>query len=67
MPVSASAPATTSRISWVISAWRARFIASVSPSISSPADFVAFRIADIRAPCSDAADSSSARKTSVST
>ena len=59
--VSASAPATTSRISWVISAWRARFIASVSVSISSPADFEAFRIAVIRAPCSEAADSSSAR------
>ena len=26
---SASAPATTSRISWVMDAWRARFIASV--------------------------------------
>jgi hypothetical protein len=59
--VSASAPATTSRISWVISAWRARFICSVSPSISSPAFFDALRIAVIRAPCSDAADSSRAR------
>ena len=58
---SASAPATTSRISWVISAWRARFICSVSVSISSPAFFEAFRIAVMRAPCSDAADSSSAR------
>ena len=58
---SASAPATTSRISCVISAWRARFISSVSRSISSPAFFDAFRIAVIRAPCSDADDSSSAR------
>jgi hypothetical protein len=45
----------------VISAWRARFIASVRLSISSPAFFDALRIAVIRAPCSDAADSSSAR------
>ena len=58
---SASAPATTSRISWVISAWRARFIWSVSVSISSPAFFDAFRIAVIWAPWNDAADSSSAR------
>ena len=60
-PVRASAPATTSRISCVISACRARFIASVMLSISSPADFDALRIAVMRAPCSDAADSSSAR------
>src|SRR5215212_10035785 len=59
--VKASAPATTSRISWVISACRARFISSVRLSISSPADFDALRIAVIRAPCSEAADSSSAR------
>ena len=59
--VSASAPATTSRISWVISAWRARFIASVSVSISSPAALEALRMAVMRAPCSEAADSSSAR------
>ena len=59
--VSASAPATTSRISCVISACRARFIASRSVSISSPAFFEALRMAVIRAPCSDAADSSSAR------
>ena len=59
--VSASAPATTSRISWVISAWRARFIWSVRLSISSPAFFDALRIAVMRAPCSEAADSSSAR------
>ena len=58
---SASAPATTSRISCVISAWRARFISSVSRSIISPAFFEALRIAVIRAPCSDADDSSSAR------
>jgi PemK-like, MazF-like toxin of type II toxin-antitoxin system len=59
--VSASAPATTSRISCVISAWRARFICSVSESMSSPAFFDALRMAVMRAPCSDAADSSSAR------
>src|SRR5581483_4557549 len=53
--VSASAPATTSRISWVISAWRARFICSVSRSISSFAFFEALRIAVMRAPSSDAA------------
>ena len=58
---------TTSRISWVISAWRARFICSVRLSISSAAFFEALRIAVIRAPCSDAADSSNARKSSVST
>src|SRR5581483_3530822 len=45
--VRASAPATTSRISCVISAWRARFIASVRLSISSPAFFDALRIAVI--------------------
>ncbi len=59
--VRASAPATTSRISCVISAWRARFMSSVSDVISSPAFLDAFRIAVIRAPCSDAADSSRAR------
>ena len=45
----------------MISAWRARFIPRVRLSISSPADFDALRIAVMRAPCSDAADSSSAR------
>ena len=64
---SASAPATTSMISCVISAWRARFICSVRPSISSPAFSEALRIAVMRAPCSDAVDSSSARKTEIST
>ena len=34
---SASAPATTSMISWVISAWRARFISSVRSSMTSAA------------------------------
>ena len=58
---SASAPPTTSRISCVISAWRARFMLSVSVSISSPAFFEALRIAVMRAPCSEAVDSSSAR------
>ena len=45
----------------MIAAWRARFIASVRLSISSPAAFDAFRIAVMRAPCSDAPDSRSAR------
>src|SRR5204863_9782104 len=58
---SASAPATTSMISWVISAWRARFISSVRSSMISPAFSEALRIAVIRAPCSEAVDSSSAR------
>ena len=58
---SASAPATTSRISCVISAWRARFICRVTRSISSPAFFEAFRIAVICAPWNEAADSSRAR------
>src|SRR3954465_3408355 len=57
----ASAPPTTSRISWVISACRALFMARVRSSISSPAFFEALRIAVIRAPCSEAADSSRAR------
>src|SRR6185436_17153195 len=57
----ASAPATTSMISWVISAWRARFISSVRSSMTSPAFWDALRIAVMRAPCSDAVDSSSAR------
>ena len=56
-----SAPATTSMISWVISAWRARFISSVRSSISSLALSEALRMAVMRAPCSDAVDSSSAR------
>src|SRR5438270_10361197 len=60
-PVRASAPATTSRISWVISACRARFIARVRLSISSPAFLEALRIAVIWAPCLEAADSSRAR------
>ncbi len=60
-PARASAPPTTSRISWVISAWRARFIWSVTRSINSPAFFDAFRIAVIWAAWNDAADSSSAR------
>ena len=45
----------------MISACRARFIWSVYDSISSPAFSDAFRMAVIRAPCSDAVDSSSAR------
>src|SRR5204863_2512598 len=42
---SASAPATTSKISWVISAWRTRFISSVRLLIMSCAFSAAFRIA----------------------
>ena len=56
-----SAPATTSRISWVISACRTRFISRVRSEITSLALSAAFRIAVIRAPCSEAVDSSSAR------
>ena len=56
-----SAPATTSMISCVISAWRARFISSVRSVMISPAFSEALRIAVMRAPCSDAVDSSSAR------
>jgi hypothetical protein len=54
-------PATTSTISEVISAWRARFISSVRSSMTSPAFSEALRIAVMRAPCSEAVDSSSAR------
>ena len=54
-------PPTTSKISCVISAWRTRFISSVRSSIMSCAFSAALRIAVIRAPCSEAADSSSAR------
>ena len=63
----ASAPATTSMISCVISAWRSRFICSVRSSMMSPAFSEALRIAVMRAPCSDAVDSSSARKIEIST
>jgi len=58
---SASAPPTTSRISWVISACLARFISRVRSSIIVSAFSAALRIAVIRAPSSEAADSSSAR------
>jgi len=47
--------------------WRARFICRVRSSISSPAFSDALRIAVIRAPCSEAVDSSSARKIEIST
>ncbi len=60
-PVRASAPATTSRISCVISAWRARLRESVSRSMRSPAFFDAFRIAVICEARTAAADSSRAR------
>src|SRR5204862_6501818 len=56
----ASAPATTSRISCVISDWRTRFISNVRLPIMSCAFSAALRIAVIRAPCSEAADSSRA-------
>ena len=48
-------------ISWVISAWRARFISSVRSSMTSAAFSEALRMAVMRAPSSDAVDSSSAR------
>ena len=46
----------------MIFAWRARFMASVSESIMSVALFVAESMAVMRAACSAATDSSSARK-----
>ena len=58
---SASAPATTSRLSCVMAAWRARLSASVRASIISSAASLALRMALIRAPCSLALDSRSAR------
>ena len=57
----ASAPLTTSMISLVMLAWRTRFINNVSLSIISDAFEVAASIAVIRAACSLAADSNSAR------
>src|SRR5882672_493166 len=59
----ASAPLTTSRISLVIVAWRVRLCVNVKDSRSSEAFCVAFSIADIRAPSSDAADSNKTRNT----
>jgi hypothetical protein len=59
---SASAPEMISISSLVIIAWRVRFIASVCLRIISPALRVALSIALMRAPCSDAAFSRSARK-----
>ncbi len=56
-----SAPATTSMISWVISACLARFISSVRSVMISPAFSDALRIAVICAPKNPAADSTSAR------
>ena len=58
----AAAPLTISIISFVIFAWRARFIISVSESIISLALLVAASMAVMRAACSAATDSSSARK-----
>ena len=65
--MSPSAPATTSMISCVISAWRWRLAARVRSSISSAALSDALRMALMRAPCSDAVDSSSALKIDIST
>src|SRR6185437_9538974 len=57
----AAAPLTISIISLVIDACRTRFIVSVSESIMSEALLVAESIAVMRAACSAATDSSSAR------
>jgi len=58
---SASAPVVMSRISIVMALWRARLYSSVRSSISSSALDVALSMATMRAPCSAALDSSSAR------
>src|SRR5882672_9784025 len=63
----AEAPETISMISLVMAAWRMRFMFRVSEEIKSPAFFEAASIAVIRAPCSEATDSSRARKICVST
>jgi len=47
-------------ISLVMAAWRTRFMLSVNEEIKSPAFFEAASIAVIRAPCSEATDSSRA-------
>ena len=52
----AAAPLTISMISFVILAWRARFITRVSESIMSLALLVAESIAVMRAACSAATD-----------
>ena len=59
-PFNASAPATISRISPVIAAWRALLYDNRRSRSSSPALSVALFIAVIRAPCSEALESSSA-------
>src|SRR5262245_41756585 len=59
---SASAPEMISISSFVIIAWRVRLYCNVSRSITSPAFRVAESIAVMRAPCSEAAFSRSARK-----
>ena len=66
-PPADAAPLTTSMISLVIAAWRTLFMCSVSRSIKSEALLVAASMAVMRAACSAAEDSRSARKTSVST
>jgi hypothetical protein len=60
-PLRASAPPMISISSVVIAAWRARLKTSVRRSIISAALPDAASIAVMRAPCSDAIDSSSAR------
>src|SRR4029453_11575523 len=60
-PLRASAPPMISSSSLVIAAWRARLYWRVSRPIISPALRVALSIALMRAPSSDAVDSSTAR------
>src|SRR5438876_11414334 len=64
---SAAAPETISMISRVMAACRTRFIFKVNEEIRSPAFLEAASIAVMRAPCSEAIDSSKARKICVST
>ena len=66
-PYNAAAPLTISIISLVIAAWRARFMVSVSESITSLALLVAESIAVMRAACSAATDSSIAWKSCMTT
>ncbi len=67
VPHNASAPETTSMISRVIAACLTLFMYNVSWSIISAELRVAASIAVMRAACSAAADSSSARKICTST
>lgn len=59
-PFNASAPPTISSISLVMAAWRALLYESLSSLSKSCALSVALCIAVIRAPCSEAVESSSA-------